>query len=253
MITEDRAFNVAGETLMATKVYAASAAPPDIISFHGTGITANRRRIRYILDHLATQGMSSVCFDFSGHGQSTGRLDQSTLNIRKSEAEAATRLLLGNNPPVFIGTSMGAYLAALLTPVFEPRSLILFCPAAYPAKVMGMTFNDNFTAFVRRPSIYRHSPAFRALSNFKGSLLIIAAERDALIPREVIDLYAESARCARSQKIIWIERSDHKVHSWLVKHDEQRTIILESIVSAVMGGNPTIPINGSSTHTSIPL
>jgi fermentation-respiration switch protein FrsA (DUF1100 family) len=238
MRTEECTFNVDNERLMATKVYASSEEAPNVISFHGTGSTASRGSIRYILDYLAGHGISSLCFDFSGHGESTGKLEQSTLSVRKKEAEAATKLLSTTVPPVIIGTSMGAYLAALVTTTIEPRALILFCPAAYPEDVMHVKFGESFTALVRRPAAYANSPAFRALNSFKGTLLIVGAKRDAVIPPGVIDLYADSALLARDKKVIWVEQADHKIHTWLQRHEEQKATIQRDVLAAAMAGHP---------------
>jgi hypothetical protein len=222
---------VGAERLAATKIYADSGQPPSVISFHGTGITGTRARIRYLLEGLADHGVSSACFDFSGHGESTGKLEQASLSLRKEEGYEAAKLLGRQGSLAIIGTSMGGYTAALMAPLLEPRSLILFCPAAYPEEAMELKFDDGFTAVARRPGAYVNSPAFRALSTFKGNLLIVAARKDTVIPKEVIDLYAESAPLAKSRKLIWLEECDHKVNVWLSEHEEERANILREVLA----------------------
>jgi uncharacterized protein len=233
MRTEECLINVGAERLAATRIYAASGQAPSVISFHGHG-TANgvtRACIRYLLDYLAEHGVSSACFDFSGHGESTGKLEQASLNVRKQEGQAAATTLGRQGSLAIIGTSMGGHTAALLTPLIEPRSLILFCPAAYPEDAMELKFDENFTAVARRPGAYVNSPVFQALSTFKGHLLIFAAGKDALIAKEVIDLYAESAPLAKSKKVIWLEESDHRVHVWLEQHEEERAHVLREVLA----------------------
>ncbi len=220
------------ERLAGTKVLASSAISPEVLSFHGSGAAANRSRVRYILDYLASRGMSSLCFDFSGHGESTGRIEQGTLATRRKEAEAAAELLNPGVSPVLIGTSMGGYIAALLAPVIQPRSLILFCPAAYSAETMHLRFDENFTSITRRPGAYINSPAFQGLRSYRGKLLIVAGGKDAIIPREVIALYEESAPLTRFKETLWLEESDHKIHSWLADHLPERTAVLEKVLAA---------------------
>ncbi len=231
MKAEDCFISIAGQTLVATRILAASEEAPSVISFHGYGPAATRTRIRYVLDHLADHGISSVCFDFSGNGESTGVLADSSLSVRLNEAKEAARLLALKPSPAIIGTSMGGFLAALLAPGIEPRSLILFCPAAYPKSAMEIPFNDDFPGIARRPGAYKDSPAFQALRAFKGNLLIFAARNDAVVVREVIDSYTESAVLAKSRKVVVIEGSDHGVHPWLMAHEEDRRQVLKEIVA----------------------
>ena len=230
MYTEEFQIETGGEKLAATRILAELGHQPQVLSFHGTGTAANRKRIRYLLDYLASHGLSSICFDFSGHGESSGKMEQATLTIRKNEARAAARFLDGRVPPVLIGTSMGGYIASLLAPEIRPRSLILFCPAAYSSELMELKFNDSFTAAVRRPGAYLNSPAFKALESYDGKLLIIAAGQDAIIPREVIRLYQESAPRAQT-KILWLGTSDHKIHLWLADHEIERNSVLQEVLA----------------------
>jgi pimeloyl-ACP methyl ester carboxylesterase len=225
-------FQSGKEKLAATRILAAPKMLPEAVSFHGIGAAVNRGRIRYVLDHLAGCGLSSICFDFSGHGESTGTMEQATLAVRKQEAQDALALLNLQIPPILIGTSMGAFIAALLAPTVQPRSLILFCPAAYPTAAMGIGFGENFTAATRKPRAYENSPAFQALSSYRGNLLIVAAGKDTIIPREAIRLYEESAPLAKSRKTVWLEESDHQIHLWLAGHEAERAFVLREVLAA---------------------
>lgn len=235
MHIEECRFTVGDETLAATKVFAAEDRPPSVISFHGHGTTATRLRIRYVLDHLAVHGISSACFDFSGNGESTGELHRSSLRKRQAEALAATELMGLEAGASLIGTSMGGFLATLLAPLVKPRSLILFCPTAYAEDAMDLPLDDDFPGLARRPRAYRGSPAFRAIALFKGNLLVVAAGNDAVVEREVIEMYANSATMARSVKVFTVERSDHKVHPWLSVHQADRASVLREIVAVTAG------------------
>ncbi|HEY6390776.1 MAG TPA: alpha/beta fold hydrolase [Bryobacteraceae bacterium] len=230
MWTEECAVEVGAERLAATKIYAATGQPPSVISFHGAGSTATRARIRYVLDYFAEHGVSSACFDFSGHGESTGNMARANLRMREQEARAVAEFLNCQNLRAIIGTSMGAHIAAILAPALKPRSLILFCPAAYPQDAMDLPFDSAFTEMVRQPGAYVNSPAFPALHAFPGDLLIIAGKQDAVIPREVVDLYIESAAMARSKKVIWLEECGHQIHPWLQQHAEERDAVLRDVL-----------------------
>ncbi|MBZ5493595.1 MAG: lysophospholipase [Acidobacteriia bacterium] len=159
-------------------------------------------------------------------------MEQATLAIRKREAQAVFDFIHPQAPPVLIGTSMGGFIASLLAPAIQPRSLILFCPAAYSAEAMELTFGESFTSAIRKPGAYINSPAFQALSSYRGKLLIVAAGKDMIIPKDVIGLYAASAPLAKSKKTIWLEDSDHKIHSWLADHEAERASILREVLAA---------------------
>jgi uncharacterized protein len=237
MRTEEFAFAVGCQRLAATRVLSGSGRPPEVVSFHGLGVTASRARIRYLLDGLARHGLSSICFDFSGNGDSTGQLEKSNLRARATESLAAANLLAGSETRAIVGTSMGAHLAALVSQAVRPRSLVLFCPAAYSDQVSDLNFDESFTCRPGRlvtAETHAKSSALRALLTFTGNLLIIAATEDKVIPREVIDLYVVAASRARSRRVIWLEGCDHFVHPWLEHHETQRSAVLHAVLSATV-------------------
>ena len=58
---------------------------------------------------------------------------------------------------------------------------------------MDLKFGKKFYSVARRPGAYIGSPAFQALANFRGNLLIIGGRKDTVIPKEVIEMYFECA------------------------------------------------------------
>jgi pimeloyl-ACP methyl ester carboxylesterase len=227
MKIEDLEIVAGGQTLAATRVLAGNGAPPSVISFHGTGATTHRSRIRYILDDLASRDISSACFDFSGHGESSGSVEDATLASRMSEALEAATILCPPSPRTIIGTSMGAYLAASLSPQLRPHSLILFAPAAYPQDQVG----DRERALTDFQPSADDSPAFEALQQFDGKLLIVVGQDDPTITREIVDRYVRSAPAAQS-KVIRLQ-CGHMVHPWLGEHDDARRAVLAEIAAAI--------------------
>lgn len=238
--TEERSFRAGSETLTATIVHSDPERVCSVISFHGTGAASDRSRVRYLLDDFAGRGISSVCFDFSGHGGSTGSMDGATLNIRLGEARAAAALL-GNSlpgkaaPRTIIGSSMGGFLAAMLVQELAADSLLLICPSAYPVEAFHLRFGETFYDVTRRPGAWAGSPAFGAMATFSGDLLILAGRHDTIIPVGVIETYFSSASHARRKKLIWLEDADHKVHAWLEKHDSERKRLMPEILALVEG------------------
>ncbi|MCG3462481.1 alpha/beta fold hydrolase [Xenorhabdus bovienii] len=234
MQTEDLIFSAAGQTLAGTRVLPSAKASSTVLTLHGLGATATRHSIRYVLDPLALNGHGSLCFEFSGNGDSSGVLNEATLGQRRYEALSAARLLTESIPPVLIGTSMGGHLAASLVPELQPRALILFCPAAYPQFATELPFDENFT----RPGRYDDSPAYQRITAFTGNLLIVAARNDQIVPAEVVEGYLDHAQLARNKEIIWLEGCDHFIHRWLPYQNELNTQIQQAILSAVTCSAP---------------
>ena len=220
--------------LAATKIWSRPRTPLRVAAFHGFGRTANRGRIRYLLDQIAKDGISSLCFDFSGNGESSGAFEDATLRMRESECGEALNLLDRRSPLAIIGTSMGAHLAVLASESYDPKCLILFSPAAYSDAVRECRFDS---LFAERPDRFASARGpidcsfVRALSRFRGDLLVIAGTGDTVVPAETAALYSSAARLARSNRTIHLEGCDHFIHPWLMQNDIQRARVMEAILS----------------------
>lgn len=241
MITEELFFPAGEHMLAATEVLTDDDRPPRIVYLHGLGQTATRHGIRYLLDDLAESGYGSLTFEFSGNGDSTGVLEESTLVVRRAEALAAVAHVDESVPPVLIATSMGAHLAASIVPQVRPRTLILFVPAAYPAGAE----HDPFDGTLPRPGNYPDSPAFAGLAEFDGDLLIIAGTNDQVAPPEVVDGYLAHAGRARSARVLWLD-CDHFIHRWLPTHDIARADVRKAIL-AVLAAAPSVALQKGSS------
>ena len=229
MHVEDFLFNAHDQRLAATRVRPEQNGPVRVMTLHGLGATASRHTARYIIDHLAAHGQGSICFEFSGNGESTGVLEESCLKRRRNEAiEAAAQLDQGIRP-VLIGTSMGAHIASWITPVLRPTGLVLFCPAAYPNSAIESPFDDQLA----RPGRYVDSPAYGGLKEFDGDLLIVGAREDQVVPPGTLEGYLESALRARRRELIWLDRCDHFIHRWLPHQGRARDEVLAAILRVV--------------------
>ncbi|MEU5510774.1 alpha/beta hydrolase [Streptomyces fungicidicus] len=222
--TEDFFIHTAEHQLAATTVYAPHGVAPSVIHLHGLGATATRHVIRYLLDDLAAQGHSSLTFEYSGNGESTGVLEASTLRLRREETLAAGAQLSGDVRPVVMGTSMGAHLAACTVAQLRPRALVLFCPAAYPEDAADTPFGNGLA----RPGDYADSPAFAGIREFDGDLLVVGARHDEVVPARVIDAYLAHAEKARSKRLIWLD-THHFVQRWLPEQEGPKEQVLQAV------------------------
>lgn len=242
MFTEELVFSVNGHRLAGTKIFAADRREPSVVHLHGLGPTATRHGVRYLLDELARRGHGSLTFEYSGNGDSTGVLGESTLRRRRAESLTAVAQLGAPAAPVLMGTSMGAHLAASIVPVLRPRGLVLFVPAAYPGGCDDVRFDGGLAG----PGPYADSPAFAGVREFDGDLLIIAAKHDQVVPREVVDRYLAGARNTRSAEVRWLD-CDHFVHRWLPGQETERSAVQEAILQLVSAGSSELAATGGKS------
>jgi pimeloyl-ACP methyl ester carboxylesterase len=226
----DSKFAVDGVELAGTTLTVGAPKLPSVLSLHGAG-QSTRNRIRYLLMDFLSQGIGAFCFDFSGHGDSAGALSDSSLLKRQHEAMAATRFVQRDPIPLIIGSSMGAHTAAVMTGILSVGSLVLFCPAAYAAEATDKPFDSRFSDVIRKPNSFLNSPAFSTLHEFTGNLIVICGANDKTIPREVVDLYYDSAKRASSRELIWVEDAGHQIHTFLETHPDVRENIVRKIIA----------------------
>jgi uncharacterized protein len=227
MSTFSREFYVKSdsERLRVTIDGPAEGVSPRVLSLHGAG-PSNRTRTNYLAAHLARMGWGTVRFDFSGHGDSSGTMNASSITKRIREASLIATYLDGASSPVLIGTSMGGHVAARLSETLRPSHLILFCPAAYGQSTEDIAFGPTFTEAIRQSESYFDSLAYRSLAQYGGRLTIIIGANDEIIPGEVIDRYMAAAQRVRSVRLERIADAPHQIHGWAMKRPEVERLIL---------------------------
>ena len=104
---------------------------------------------------------------------------------------------------------MGAYSAIKLTERFEVENLILLVPAVYTSRVYDVPFGPRFSTIIREVESWANSDAFKTMAKFAGSITIIAAEFDHVIPIKLIDQLNASARSAKKRTLHTVPNSRH--------------------------------------------
>ena len=117
-----------------------------------------------------------------------------------------------------LGGSMGGYTAVTLLPRYAIANLILSVPAMYAAEAYAVPFNAGFTEIIRRPNSWESSDAWELLSRFTGRLLIVAGERDTVIPPGVIQGIYEAAKNAKERTLFVAPGASHMVLTDLRAH-----------------------------------
>ena len=177
------------------------------IVLHGAG-KSSRERFARLRRGLNDNGMPSASFDFIGHGETGGSLLGSTLHERTDQAAAVIRRAC-REPLTLIGASMSGYTAVRLTETFAVDNLILLVPAVYTPRAYDLPFGPAFSAAIRTPGSWQASDALTLLSRFEGHLLIVAAESDDVIPREIPESIFAAAQKAASRHLHIVPGSGH--------------------------------------------
>ena len=201
------------------------------IVLHGAGKSARTRftRLRQALD---ARGLPSASFDYIGHGDTGGSLLGSSLHQRTEQASAVIRHAC-REPLTLVGASMSAHTAIKLTEQFFVNNLILLVPAVYCARAYTLPFGPDFSAAIRVPGSWRDSDAFSILSAFKGSLLVVAAESDDVIPVDVVEKIHASATNARTRDLHIVPGSGHLS---LFPREQDFLLVMDMITEMCLGG-----------------
>lgn len=185
---------------------------PAILMLHGGG-ASTKDRFRAFQSYAEGQGYASLAIDFRGVGESGGIRQKSSIRQRITDAAAALIYLKSQkstdpNRICVVGASMGGHVAARLTDKFPDISaLILISAAAYSAGAERIPFTVALTRTLRETANWDDSPAFQALSEYRGKVLTIYGSDDRIIPGQIQDRYNDIA--AAGGKAAVIEGATH--------------------------------------------
>jgi len=222
MMTKDVRFT-SGKEQLAGRLFSPSSSSPEkgVLFLHGAG-QATKERAEPIVERLCEgKNVASFTFDFSGHGESSGTLKASSIKKRVSEAKSALEASEFQQPISVCASSMGGHIALELLQHFDVQGLTLFYPAVYAKEAVDLAFGDPlFSETIRRERSWLNSDAFTYLRNFTGSLLVVAGEKDNVIPREIIDLIMSNAISAQRKRLIVLEDAPHLLLPVLYERQE---------------------------------
>jgi alpha-beta hydrolase superfamily lysophospholipase len=197
---------------------------PRVLCLHGAG-PADRQRFKELRNMLAAKGIASCAFDFIGHGETGGEMASSSLKSRVEQSLAVIASQRLPRPLSIIASSMSGYVAIQLIKSCEVDNLIFLAPAVYASNANSIAFGPEFTKVIRRPYSWRATDAWEILKQYKGNLLVFAAEKDQVIPDEVIQKIYTSAQNAKSREVVLLKEATHPLGKWLNEHpDLLRTV-----------------------------
>jgi uncharacterized protein len=223
----------AGEEILACQVdFADGVNTPSVICLHGGGPSGKESTI-YLAAALQEKGKTVIRFDFSGQGQSTGEMANSSLKKRLLETRAVLAFFGLNDGISVIGTSMGGYIACKLIEEMSIESLVLFGPAAYTTRAWDVAFGSGFTEIIRQENSFLDSDIPDLLRNFTGNALYVIGENDEIIPKQVVELYKASLLHCHVLEIWAIPGCPHPIHRWVLKYPVVRRMIEEKVLRII--------------------
>lgn len=166
---------------------------------------------------LAEQGIAGLAVNMRGHGESEGDFHKATVAEATNDALAAYDFLAAQ-PSIdaskigMVGSSVGAILAAMATAQRSIASLVFRAPAAYTEQMMQISMAETMTNEGRQfheIKSLESTPAGHAIADFEGSLLVVASEKDAIIPPAVTEGYINIAAKASKKHLMVIEGATH--------------------------------------------
>lgn len=181
----------------------------------------------YLAEQLNNRGINSLLFDHSGFGNSEGKKEDSSLEVRFNEAIKASNLL--NEPLNVCAFSMGGYIGLKMLENCQINSLILFCPGIYTKNAFNINFGPKFTRIIKEKESWRNSDIFKPLSKFTGKLLIIIGDKDEIIPNAIINLLDKAATKTSKKEILYLPNCTHSINEFLENNPEQLEIVLNKI------------------------
>jgi pimeloyl-ACP methyl ester carboxylesterase len=212
-----------------------SEAGRDAFYLHGAG-QSSRAGAYDTRELLQRHGVGTSAIDYIGHGETGGPLAASSLHCRLDQARALVRARHVSGPLTLIGSSMGGYDAIKLSERLPVRSLILVVPAVFTPAAFDKPFGPAFSAVIRRHRSWDDTDAWDILSAFRGRLLVIAAEQDAVIPAEIPERIVASARAAEHKELIVPRGTLHsRVFSVIREDPRMLSHVMAAILTAIDG------------------
>jgi pimeloyl-ACP methyl ester carboxylesterase len=180
-----------------------------VVILHGAGSTKENHHD--FARAARSAGLSAVCFDQRGHGETGGALDGRVL-----DDVATVAALLGDVPIALRGSSMGGYLAILAAVHLQAQAVVAICPASSDGLWRGLRSGEfAFDADIRSLEAFlAEHPLDAAVERLDLPLLLLHAEGDERVP---VAHSRELARVAPRAELVVVPGGHHRS----VQHDAE--------------------------------
>ncbi|MGW6057352.1 alpha/beta hydrolase [Streptomyces sp. NPDC055189] len=232
-----------GETLSCARTQAEAPAPGGqenpplaVVFLHGAG-TSDKGRFTALMADFAARGHQALAFDFSGHGDSSGRLGELSLRRRFTQACAVIdRQVPTGRRLVLIGFSMSGQTVADLAAHYGSRvaAIGLCAPAVYGAKAWPVPFAAGFTEIIRAPDSWRRSPALDVFRSLSTRAVLVTPAVDAVIPPAVTEAVAGALGASRSRFTrLVLPDADHRLGLWFATNGVARRRFVDTVLDGI--------------------
>ncbi|MFE7462700.1 alpha/beta fold hydrolase [Streptomyces sp. NPDC057499] len=211
---------------------------PTVVLLHGAG-TGSKERLRPLVREFVTRGCRGIAFDFSGHGESTGKLGELSLRRRFEQARSVIDThTAADGPLVLVGFSMSGQTVADLARHYGDRvvALGLCAPAVYAAEAWDVPFGDGngrFSGIIRRPDSWRGTSALDVLRAYEGRAVLVAPGTDAVIPSTVTEAMQESLAARAQYTRLDLPDATHQLGLWFRDHGDDRRAFAQAVLTGL--------------------
>ncbi len=150
--------------------------PVCVLICHGIGETIDRWLS--VQELLAREGVSSMVFNYSGYGRSTGRIHASQLELDAVSAFASLQALRPRARVSLLGFSLGSAIATAVVPRVKPHRLVL-CSAFTSFRKAAANFGMPRALTRLLPDIWDSEHSLRTVSI---PMLLVHGAEDGLFP-----------------------------------------------------------------------
>jgi uncharacterized protein len=203
------------------------------VVLHGAG-TADKEYCVPLMEDLGAVGCPSLALDFTGHGDSSGELLESSLRGRRDQARAVIDAHVpAGHALALVGFSMSGQTVADLVAHYGERvtAIGLCAPAVYASAAWDVPFGGGFTGIIRAAGSWRDSTALGVYRRYPATAVLVTPGQDEVIPPQVTaELAAALGERARLTRLR-VERSGHRLGAWLREHPEDRAALVAALLA----------------------
>lgn len=189
---------------------------PGVLLVHGW----DGSQEQYVARAHEIAALGCICLTFDLRGHVRHQADRETVSREENlhDVLAAYDLLVGHpavdpDAVAIVGSSYGGYLAALVTARRRVRWLGLRVPALYDDADWDLPKarlnRETLVALRHRKVKPEDNRALEACAAFRGDVMVVESEHDALVPHQTIQNYLSACRGAQSLTYRVIQGADH--------------------------------------------
>lgn len=174
---------------------------PLIVIVHGW-TSSKKGKTMKTLKFLAKTKYAVLAFDFYGHGESEGRLEDMTISIGVRNVIDAVKYArkLGYKNIILIGSSFGGLCSMLAAPEIKPAAIVLRAPISY---YFEETLDNKGKKFRKE---YKKFSSYNAAKKIKCPVLIFHGKKDTRVP---IEQSRKLSKLLDNCELMELKDSDH--------------------------------------------